>query len=134
MINDLRQLLLAEPSIANIVQGRVFVAGPGISSFLPKVVIHQLASDEQNDLEVSGDARMLTLDIDCQGATGQDSFELAQAVRLFLKDYVGPTVSGGAVIDALNVNDEHTEVERTTQAGQIRQFSVTLEVDVFYQP
>ena len=133
MINDLRLLLLDQPEITALVERRVFVAGPGISSFLPKIVIHQTGSEEHNDLVNSGDARTLSLDIDCQGSTGQESFELAQIVRLFLKDYSGLTVAGGAVIDAITINAEHGEMERTTQAGQIRQFSVTIDLDVLYQ-
>lgn len=135
MINDLRRLLLAQPAITALVHDRGYIDAPAASSLLPRIIIHQMGSDEQNDLIASGDARSVNLDIDCEGATGQDAFTLAAAVRLFLKDYSGPTVSGGVTIDAVILNDEHSKKpEKTTQPGQVRQFLVTLDVDVLYRP
>lgn len=134
MINDLRRLLLAQPSITALVQDRATIDAPAAASLLPRIIIHQMGSDEENDLEVSGDARMVNLDIDCEGATGQDAFTLAAAVRLFLKDYSGATVAGGVTLDACVVNDEHSKKpERTTQPGAVRQFLVVIDVDVFYR-
>ena len=131
MINDLRQLLLVTPSIVALVQDRVFVDVAKTSSVLPRIVMHQMGSDEENDLEHSGDARTIMFDIDCEGGTGQDAFAVAEAVRLFLKDFSG--AAGGAIIDAVIVNNEHSKVERTTQPGQVKQYAVTLDLDVMYR-
>lgn len=133
MINDLRQLLMAEASIAALVSDRVYVDVAKPSSVLPRIILHQMGSDEMNDLEESGDARILSFDIDCEGATGQDAFAVSNAVRLFLKDFSGATPASSS-IDSVVMNSEHSKVERTTQPGQVKQYAVTLDLDVFYRP
>lgn len=133
MINNLRQLLLARASISALVGTHVFVGVPPATAGLPRISLHQMGSDEQNDLENSGDARMVELDVDCEGATTQDAYTLAAAVRLFLKDFSGP--AGNLTFDACVVDDEHEKkVEKTTQPNQTRQYAVTVPVSVFYQP
>lgn len=133
MINPLRLLLLAQPTITAIVVDRGFVDIAANGSKLPRFVLHQMSSDEQNDLENSGDARQLNFDIDCEGETAQDAWDLATAIREFLKDYAGATQAGQPDITACVLNDERSKKpERTTAAGAVRQFAVTIDVDVFY--
>lgn len=133
MINNLRELLLAQGAISAIVGTRGFVGVAPSSAGLPRIVVHQMGSDEQNDLEHSGDAREVEVDVDCEGATAQDSYTLAAAVRVFLKDFAG--AAGAFTFDACVVDDEHEKrVEKTTQPNQTKQFCVTVPVTVFYRP
>lgn len=133
MINILRELLMAQSSIAALIAGRAFVGVAPASAALQRIVLHQMSSDEQNDLENSGDARLIEIDIDCEGATAQDAYTLANAVRLCLKDFRG--AAGSLTIDACVVDDEHEKrVEKTTQPNQTRQYAVTVPVSVFYRP
>ena len=134
MINNLRELLLAQASIAALIAARGFVGVAPATSTLPRIVLHQMGSDEQNDFQNSGDARQVDLDVDCEGATAQDAYTLAAAVRVFLKDFSGATPNSGPTFDACVVDDEHEKkVEKTTQPNQTRQYAVTVPVSVFYR-
>lgn len=133
MINNVRELLLAQSSISALVGTRGFVGVAPASAGLPRIVVHQMGSDEQNDLQNSGDARLVDVDVDCEGATAQDAYTVAAAVRLFLKDFSG--AAGSLTFDACVVDDEHEKkVEKTTQPNQTRQYAVTVPVSIFYRP
>lgn len=134
MINDFRQLLLNAPTINTLVGSRVYVSNAAKGSAMPRCVIHQMDSDEHNDLINTSDLRSLNLDIDCEGATAQDAFGLAAAVRKFLKDYSGTPVSGGEKILAVILNTEKDKLQRTTTPGATTEFVLIVDVDVMYRP
>lgn len=134
-VNNLRELLLAESSVAALIGSSGYITNAPAGSGLPRIVIHQMGSDEQNDLLESGDARQVEIDVDCEGATAQDAYTLARAVRVFLKDFRGATPNSGPTFEECNIDDEHEKkVEKTTQPNQTRQYAVTVPVSILYRP
>lgn len=133
MINDIRQLLLGEATVNALVGSNVFVTRPNKGSTMPRIVLHQMGSEECGTSEGTSAGRIVELDIDCEGDTAAQAFTLATAVRLFIQDFKGPTVSGGITVAAIYLDDEHEKKpEKTTQPGQTVQFSVTLPISVLY--
>ena len=129
MINDIRQLLQNEPTINVLVGTNVFVTKANTGSTMPRIVLHQMGSDECHDLEKTGDSRIVEIDVDCEGDSAQDAYGVAAAVREFIQDYTGATVAGGIVIDSVKMDDEHEKkAEKTTQ------YAVTVPIEVLYRP
>lgn len=133
MINDCRLLMLATAAITNVVATRIYIGVPPATTTLPRITCHQMGSDEQNDLTNSGVARAVEVEFDCEGATAQDSYTLAEILRLFWKDFSGP--AGSITIDAVSLDDVHEKpIQKTTQPNQTRQFAVTVPATIFYRP
>lgn len=133
MKSGLVALLTGEATITAIVGSRVFINKAPQTAAYPHIVITLMAANNHLTLNASSNEfRTLTFDIDCRAKTSVGAESLAEAVRTFIDDYTG--AAGTYTIQAVLMNGETDDYEPPADASDVGVHTVTLDVDIQYNP
>lgn len=113
-------LLLAEPSIAAIVQDRVYPRFMPDASTFPLLVVTKATGVGSYDLQGDAGLEAARVQVDCYVDEGTAKLiELRNAVRRLLSGFKGGTVSGSpcAIASSFCINDVDLSDPSTERAG-----------------
>lgn len=133
MRNQLRELLLNYGPVSQIVGTRGYVKAPVSKADLPNFVVKVMDTEEHGSLDGGQGLRKMSIDIQCRAATAQESDELADVIRPYLRDYRGNagTVNEVEVLQSI-FNGEDDHIEKPTRSGDVRTFVTILDFDFYY--
>lgn len=114
------ELLLAEPTVAALVQNRVFPRFMPDAVDFPAIVITKAAGVGSYDLQGDVGLENARIQVDCYSDKGYAQVEaMRQAVRRLLSGFKGGTVSGSpcAIASSFCINDLDLSDPSTERAG-----------------
>lgn len=125
-------LLSGESTISALVGARVYVNKAPQAAALPYIVVTQMTTDEYNAIDGTTGLRSVSFDIDCKADRSVEATSLADAVRVFVRDYTG--AAGSETIDAVMLDGETADFEPPTDGSDTGIHTKTLDISIQYTP